>query len=143
MVQRNQKAKLEMQSLSCVLTKPHQVSTSHNSICAHFEFEASQLLELTHKQTPCVFDRSNTLWCVSFLQYADGHTSLYKAHSDINYAERLPQDTAIITMLRKPTDLVRSRYLYQWLNAEPDPAPLATWVRLVLGHHLALPKAAY
>lgn len=66
--------------------------------------------------------------------------ALFKAHTDINYAERLPPGTAVLTMLRKPSALTESRYLYQWRNAEPFPPPLAEWVRRKLPActHMAL-----
>eukprot|EP00750_Incisomonas_marina_P011303 INCI16368.10.p1 GENE.INCI16368.10~~INCI16368.10.p1 ORF type:complete len:408 (-),score=56.92 INCI16368.10:2719-3897(-) len=57
----------------------------------------------------------------------DNSISLYKAHADILYAERLPAGTRIVTMLRDPHQLTTSRYLYQWRNAEPNPPPLAQW----------------
>jgi len=54
--------------------------------------------------------------------------TVFKSHADILYAERLPDKTAVITMLRDPAALVESRYMYQYRNAEPNPPPLAEWV---------------
>lgn len=56
-------------------------------------------------------------------------TTLYKSQADINYAERLPTQVAVITMLRDPAHLVQSTYLHQWDTAVlGKPLPFPKWV---------------